>query len=108
MRNSTCLPHPLSHPEHRPTQEGDVIILRARLTDDWLEGCIDNRVGMFPASFVVTSGQQQEAASRDAAAGALTRAPSKPVKPQKPMKPGDAALKRLPSKPPKPNVSRPS
>lgn len=81
-----------------------MIILRARLTDDWLEGCIDGRVGMFPASFVVMSGQQQEADS----AGALTRTPSKPAKPQKPMKPGDPALKRMPSKPPKPNVSRPS
>ncbi|KAL0120855.1 hypothetical protein PUN28_008500 [Cardiocondyla obscurior] len=41
-----------THPNDLPLKEGDVVQLIRKVNDDWLEGKIGNRQGMFPLSFI--------------------------------------------------------
>ncbi|XP_011138168.1 SH3 domain-containing protein 19 isoform X2 [Harpegnathos saltator] len=43
---------PVTHPDDLPLKEGDVVHLVKKINDDWLEGRIGNRQGMFPFSFI--------------------------------------------------------
>ncbi|TGZ49063.1 SH3 domain-containing protein 19 [Temnothorax longispinosus] len=41
-----------THPDDLALKEGDVVQLVKKVNDDWLEGRIGNRQGMFPLSFI--------------------------------------------------------
>ncbi|XP_011302682.1 SH3 domain-containing protein 19 [Fopius arisanus] len=43
---------PVTQPDDLPLKEGDVVILKRQINDEWLEGQIGNRIGMFPLNFV--------------------------------------------------------
>lgn len=43
---------PATHPDDLPLKEGDVVQLIKKINNDWLEGRIGNRQGMFPLSFI--------------------------------------------------------
>lgn len=43
---------PLTHPDDLPFKEGDVIRLVKKINDDWMEGRLGNRQGMFPVNFI--------------------------------------------------------
>ncbi|XP_015124075.1 SH3 domain-containing protein 19 isoform X1 [Diachasma alloeum] len=43
---------PVTQPDDLPLKEGDVVILKRQINDEWLEGQVGNRIGMFPANFV--------------------------------------------------------
>lgn len=43
---------PATHPADLPLKEGDVVQLVKKINDDWLEGRIGNRQGMFPFNFI--------------------------------------------------------
>ncbi|XP_014477046.1 PREDICTED: SH3 domain-containing protein 19-like isoform X4 [Dinoponera quadriceps] len=43
---------PATHPDDLPLKEGDVVQLVRKINDDWLEGRIRNRQGIFPFNFI--------------------------------------------------------
>lgn len=43
---------PATHPDDLPLKEGDVVQLVKKINDDWLEGRIGIRQGIFPLSFI--------------------------------------------------------
>lgn len=43
---------PASQPDDLPLKEGDVVSLIKVINDDWLEGRVGSRQGMFPANFI--------------------------------------------------------
>lgn len=43
---------PLTHSDDLPFKEGDIIYLTRKVNDDWMEGRIGNRQGIFPINFV--------------------------------------------------------
>ncbi|XP_053977473.1 SH3 domain-containing protein 19-like isoform X2 [Hylaeus volcanicus] len=43
---------PLTHADDLPFKEGDIIYLIKKVNDDWMEGRIGNRQGIFPINFI--------------------------------------------------------
>ncbi|KAL6432176.1 hypothetical protein ACFW04_006698 [Cataglyphis niger] len=43
---------PATHPDDLALKEGDIVQLIKKINDDWLEGRIGNRQGMFPFNFI--------------------------------------------------------
>lgn len=43
---------PVTHPDDLPLKEGDVVTLIKVVNDDWMEGRVGNRQGIFPINFV--------------------------------------------------------
>lgn len=43
---------PASHPNDLDLKEGDIVQLVKKVNDDWLEGRIGNRQGIFPLSYI--------------------------------------------------------
>ncbi|KAK2587228.1 hypothetical protein KPH14_002967 [Odynerus spinipes] len=43
---------PVTHPDDLPLKEGDVVTLIRVVNDDWMEGRVGNRQGIFPINFV--------------------------------------------------------
>ncbi|XP_011643709.1 uncharacterized protein B0303.7 [Pogonomyrmex barbatus] len=43
---------PATHPDDLALKEGDLVQLTKKVNDDWLEGRIENRQGIFPLSFI--------------------------------------------------------
>lgn len=41
-----------SQPGDLSLKQGDIILLKSKVSDDWLEGQIGNRTGIFPANFI--------------------------------------------------------
>ncbi|KAG7201341.1 hypothetical protein KM043_004111 [Ampulex compressa] len=43
---------PVTHPDDLPLKEGDIVHLIKNINDDWMEGRVGNRQGMFPTNFI--------------------------------------------------------